>query len=190
MADYTTCRQTLLLYLKARIPFISFRTDERDRALELLRELAGELNIPIAYHTLTQGSRDIASNRVVNEDRSVAGALDYAGQQILKQQNFHFCPDGNPGYRRVTPASRQLLDVASAATERGRSPRCYLNQFRLEQAATARHEHRPRSAQRRRNADHSRGMPSALSRFDADRMERRGYEGSGNRARGRHTGRS
>jgi hypothetical protein len=121
MADYATCRQTLLLYLKARIPFISFRTDERDRALELLRDLANELSVPIAYHTLSQGSRDIASNRVLNEDRSVAGALDFAGQQILQRQNFTFVLTEIQDIADDTPASRQLLDVAASATERGGS---------------------------------------------------------------------
>ena len=68
----------MLLYLKARIPFISLRTDERDRALDLLRQLAPQLNIPIYFHTLSQGTRDLATSRVMNDDRSVPGALDFA----------------------------------------------------------------------------------------------------------------
>jgi len=59
MPDFITSRQTLLLYLKARIPFISLRTDERDRALDLTRALAPQLNIPIYYHTLSQGMREL-----------------------------------------------------------------------------------------------------------------------------------
>lgn len=119
MADFATCRQTLLLYLKARIPFISLRTDERDRALELFRELAGELNLPIYYHTLSQGTRDILANRVVNEDRSVAGALDFASQQILQRQNLTFILTEVQDMDNDSPTSRQLLDVVSSATERG-----------------------------------------------------------------------
>jgi hypothetical protein len=121
MADYANCRQTLLLYLKARIPFISFRTDERDRALELLRDVAGELSIPIAYHTLSHGSRDITSNRTLNEDRSVAGALDFASQQILQRQNFTYVMTEIQDLDGDTPASRQMLDVAASGTERGGS---------------------------------------------------------------------
>src|SRR4026209_1493084 len=90
MPDFANCRQTLLLYLKARIPFITVRTDERDRALDLLRELAGDLAIPVYCHTLSQGTRDIVNNRVVNEDRSVAGALDFASQHMLQRQNLTF----------------------------------------------------------------------------------------------------
>lgn len=119
MPDFVTCRQTLLLYLKARIPFISLRTDERDRALDLVRELAGELNIPIYYHTLSQGTRDILSNRVINDDKSVAGALDFASQQMSQRQNSTFILTEVQDIDNDTPTSRQLLDVASSATERG-----------------------------------------------------------------------
>ena len=80
MSTYAECREDLKLYLKARIPFIAIKTDERDRASELLKELSEELNIPIYLHTLTVGSRDVVSGRVVNEDRSVHGALDYASR--------------------------------------------------------------------------------------------------------------
>ena len=119
MPDFVTCRQTMLIYLKARIPFISLRTDERDRALELFKVLASELNIPIYYHTLSQGVRDIGTNRVVNEDRSVAGALDYASQQILQRQNLTFVLTEAQDIENDTPLSRQMLDVAASATERG-----------------------------------------------------------------------
>lgn len=119
MPDLQACRQTLLLYLKARIPFISFRTDERDRALDLLRQLAPQLNIPIYFHTLSQGTRDIATNRAVNDDRSVPGALDFASQQIVQRQNLTFVLTETQDLGDDTPTGRQLLDVAASATERG-----------------------------------------------------------------------
>jgi len=119
MPDFATCRPTMLVYLKARIPFITLRTDERDRALELLRSLAAELGIPIFHHTLSQGTRDIVTSRTVSEDRSVAGALDYASQQILQRQNLTFVLTEVQDIDGDTPLSRQLLDVASSATARG-----------------------------------------------------------------------
>ncbi|HYO74954.1 MAG TPA: AAA family ATPase [Thermoanaerobaculia bacterium] len=119
MPDFQSCRQTMLLYLKARIPFISFRTDERDRALDLLRQVAPQLNIPIYFHTLSQGTRDIATNRAVNDDRSVPGVLDFASQQIVQRQNLTFVLTETQDLGDDTPTSRQLLDVAASATERG-----------------------------------------------------------------------
>jgi len=119
MPDLATCRQEMLLLLKARIPFISLRTDERDPALELFRSLASELNVPIYYHTLSHGARDITTKRVVSEDRSVAGALDFAGQQVLQRQNVTFVLTEVQDIDGDTPISRQMLDVVSSATERG-----------------------------------------------------------------------
>src|SRR5437016_3174934 len=114
MPDFAASQHTLILYLKARIPFISVFTDERDRALDLFRKLAEQLKIPIFYHTLSQGTRDIATNRVVNEDRSVPGALDYAGQQILQRQNLTFVFTEVQDLDSDTAISRQMVDVASA----------------------------------------------------------------------------
>lgn len=119
MPDFTACRQTLHRYLKARIPFISLRTEERDRALELFRGLASELTIPIYCHTLSQGTRDLTTNRSANEDRSVAGALDFAGQQILQRQNLTFVLTEVQGLDSDNALSRQLLDVVHEATARG-----------------------------------------------------------------------
>jgi hypothetical protein len=121
MPDFATCRQTLQLYLKARIPFISIRTDERDRVIDLLRDLAPHLNVPIFYHTLSQGTREVTTNRVVNEDRSIPGALDHATQQILQRQNLTFVLTEAQDLNDETPISRQLLDAAASATERGGS---------------------------------------------------------------------
>lgn len=121
MSTYADCHVDLMLYLKARIPFIAIKTDERDRASELLKAVSKELDIPIYLHTLTAGSRDVLSGRSVNEDRSIHGALDYASQQILQRQHFNFVLTEVPGIEDDSPVSRQLLDVVVAATERGGS---------------------------------------------------------------------
>lgn len=119
MPDFASALGTLTLYLKARVPFISIRSDERDRVLELLQAAVSELSIPIYYHTLSHGVRDVATKRVVSEDRSVAGALDYASQQISQRQNLTFALTEVQDLEGDTPTSRQMLDVVSSATERG-----------------------------------------------------------------------
>jgi ATP-dependent 26S proteasome regulatory subunit len=119
MPDLATCQQTLLRYLKARIPFISVRTEERARAVEILRSLAAELGAPIYLHTLSQGMRDLSTGRQANDDRTVAGALDYAGQQIHQRQNLTFILTEGQGLNEDTHLSRQLLDLVATATERG-----------------------------------------------------------------------
>jgi ATP-dependent 26S proteasome regulatory subunit len=119
MPDTAQTRESLSRFLKARIPFISIRTAERARALDLLRSLAQEINIPVYVHTLTQGLRDITSGRTVSEDRSVVGALDYAGQQIAQRQNLTFALTDVQDLQDDTPTARQFYDLAMLSSERG-----------------------------------------------------------------------
>ena len=119
MADANSCRQTLERYLKARIPIISVRTTERARALELLRGIISNLNIPGFVHTLSQGMRDLVTNRSINEDRSVPGALDFASQQISQRQNLTFVLTEVADIEDDTPTARQFQDVVMLAAEKG-----------------------------------------------------------------------
>lgn len=121
MNDLNSCLNTLERYLKARIPFISIRTSERSRALEIAGQIAHELMIPIFYHTISQGTRDIVSNRLVNDDRSVMGGLDFANQKIGQQQNVTFIFTEVQDIEDDTPTSRQFQDLAMMATETGGS---------------------------------------------------------------------
>lgn len=121
MNDFNSCLKTLEQYLKARIPFISIRTSERNRALAALNQIAQNLGISIYYHTLSQGMRDISSNRLVSDDRSVIGGLDFATQKIGQQQNLTFIFTEVQDIEDDTQMARQLQDVVMLATETGGS---------------------------------------------------------------------
>lgn len=119
MSDTSEFKQTLTRYLKARIPFISIRSAERARVLDILRDVASTINAPVYVHTLSQGMRDIATNRVVSEDRSVVGAVDFAGQQIAQRQNLTFVMTEVADIEDDTSFSRQLQDAVMLAAEHG-----------------------------------------------------------------------
>jgi hypothetical protein len=121
MNDLKTCLNTLESYLKARIPFISIRTSERSRALEIAAQLANKHNISVFFHTISQGTRDIVSNRLVNDDRSIMGGLDFANQRIAQQQNLTFIFTEVQDLEDDTPTARQFQDLAMFATETGGS---------------------------------------------------------------------
>lgn len=121
MNDLKSCLNTLERYLKARIPFISIRTSERSRALEVAAQLAHKLTIPVFYHTISQGTRDIISNRLVNDDRSVMGGLDFANQKIGQQQNVTIIFTEVQDIEDDTPTARQFQDLSMMATETGGS---------------------------------------------------------------------
>lgn len=121
MNDMKSCLNTLERYLKARIPFISIRTSERGRALEIAEQIAHQLNISVFFHTISQGTRDILTNRLVNDDRSVMGGLDFANQKIGQQQNITMIFTEVPDIEDDTPTARQFQDLAMMATETGGS---------------------------------------------------------------------
>lgn len=119
MSDLQTCLKTMEQYLKARIPFISIRTAERSRALSFIAQLSTKLNLNIGYHTLSQGMRDISTNRLLNEDRSVIGGLDYVTQKIGQLQNQTFVFTEVQEIEDDTRMARQLQDAVMLATETG-----------------------------------------------------------------------
>ena len=117
MSDTIEFKTTLTRYLKARIPFISIRSAERSRVLELLREVGTSLQAPIFVHTLSQGTRELASARSVNDDRSVTGAVDFASQQFAQRQNLTAVLTEVSDIEDDTASARHLLDVVMLAAE-------------------------------------------------------------------------
>lgn len=120
MSDTKEFRSTLTRYLKARVPFISIRSAERSRVLDIFKDVALSLsNAPIFVHTLSQGTKELLANRAVNDDRSVVGAVDYASQQISQRQNLSFILTEVADIEDDTPFARQLQDAAMLAAEHG-----------------------------------------------------------------------
>ena len=103
---------------KARVPFVLVQTTERKRALELIRDICRRQSTEAFVHTLSKGTYDIATDRVVNEDRSVVGAVDHASQQMMQRQNLTFVLTELDEVETDSQFARQLLDTVILATEK------------------------------------------------------------------------
>ncbi len=121
MAHKAEFKQTLLRMFRARIPFISIDSIERARVLEVIHQLAEEINIPIYVHSLSHGTMDLKTKKYVNEDRSVAGGLDFAVQNIAQRQNLTFVFTEVTDIEEDNLVSRHLYDCVVQAIERGGS---------------------------------------------------------------------
>lgn len=122
MSSSATCRETLKRYLIARIPFISIRTTERMRALEILKGLASELTTTPTYvHTLSLGLRDIITDRMVAEERTVYGALDRISKEVASRQNLTYILTEAPDLTDENDLTRQIQDIVTLALDRGGS---------------------------------------------------------------------
>ncbi|MFA8434084.1 MAG: AAA family ATPase [Marinifilaceae bacterium] len=121
MANKTEFKTALLRMFKARIPFISIHSIERARVLEVIQDLADEINISIYMHNLFNGTLDIKSNKVVDEDGSVVGGLNFAFQNITQRQNLTFVFTEVSDIEDDNIVSRHIYDCVMQANDRGGS---------------------------------------------------------------------
>lgn len=121
MANKGEFKTSLLRMFRARIPFISIRSIERTRVLEVVQQLAEEINIPIYVHSLSHGMIDIKTKKGVNDDRSVAGGIDFAVQNISQRQNLTFIFTEVSDIEDDNVVSRHIYDCVVQAIERGGS---------------------------------------------------------------------
>ena len=86
MSNIIESKNLLQRYSIARIPFIAINTIERARTLEVLKEVSEELSLPFYVHTLSKGIYDLSSEKVISEDKSIYGAIDFISDQMKRKQ--------------------------------------------------------------------------------------------------------
>ena len=121
MSDIKKAKELLKRYSSARIPFIVIDTMERDRALEVLKEVADELTISFFVHTMSKGIYDLSSGKVLSEDKSIYSAIDYMSDQMKRRQNLTLILTGIPDISSENADSKQLFDLVTHANETGGS---------------------------------------------------------------------
>ena len=85
MSDVAESKDLLRRYSIARIPFIAINTIERGRTLGILKEISEELSLPFYVHTLSKGLYDLTTEKMINDDKSVYGAIDFVGEQMKRK---------------------------------------------------------------------------------------------------------
>jgi len=121
MSNKKEFKTSLQRMLRARIPFISIRSIERTRVLEVIQQLAEEINIPIYVHSLSHGTFDVRTKKNVNDDRTVAGGLDFAVQNIAQRLNLTFVFTEVSDIEDDNIVSRHIYDGVVQAIEHGGS---------------------------------------------------------------------
>jgi len=119
MSTISKCKELLRQYSTARIPFIAINTIERGRTLEFIKEVASELSLTFYVHTLSKGVYDLSTDKVVNEDKTVYGAIDYMSEQMKRRQTLTLVLTEIPDLSTGGSDSRQMLDLVTLAEESG-----------------------------------------------------------------------
>lgn len=113
------CKEIMRKYSLARIPFISFKTIERARAVEVLEDVAEDLSLSFYIHTMSKGMSELGTGKIVNDDKSIMGALDFISQQIAVKQNLTFILTEVSDIDGDTLTSRYFYDIVTLAEENG-----------------------------------------------------------------------
>lgn len=119
--NYEETKNLLKQYLLARIPFISINTIEKNRALNILKELSNELQLPINVHSMSKGITDITTNNLLSDEKNIMGVLDYIGEQVKVRENSTYVLTDAKDFETETLTSRYLNDIVTMAEEKGGS---------------------------------------------------------------------
>ena len=119
MSNLAEGKNLLRRYSTARIPFITINTIEKMRTLGLLKEIAGELSLTFYAHTLSKGVYDIATEKVVNEDKSIYGAIDFMMDEMRRRQYLTLILTDVPDLSTDNAEAQQMLALVNLANESG-----------------------------------------------------------------------
>ena len=119
MSDIQECKELLKRYSVARIPFISINTIEPGRTLDVLKEIAEDLQLPFYVHSLTKGVYDISTEKSLSDDKSVYGAIDFMTEQMKRKQYLTIILTEVPDLSTENSDSKQILALVNLANELG-----------------------------------------------------------------------
>lgn len=119
MSDITKCRELLMRYSLARIPFVTIDSIEKSRALEVLRDVSEELQLPFYVYSLSRGTYDLTTDKVQNEDKSFYGAVYYMMEQMQRKQYLTIVLSDVPDISTENGESTNLLGLVNLANESG-----------------------------------------------------------------------
>lgn len=119
MSDVIRCKELLKKYSVARIPFVAINTIERTRALEILQEVSEELATPFYVHTLSKGVYDMTTGKVLCEDKSFYGAIEFMREQMKRRQYLTLVLSEVPDLSNDNTETGLLISLVTMAEETG-----------------------------------------------------------------------
>lgn len=119
MSDAIKSKELLKRYSLARIPFIAINTIEHGRTLDILKETAEELQLSFFVHTSSKGVYDLVNDKVISDDKSFYGAIDFMTAQMQRRQYLTIVLTEVPDLSSENNESKQILALVNLANESG-----------------------------------------------------------------------
>jgi len=133
--NYNETKEVLKNNLWAKIPLIAFMSFERQRSLELIKEVAKEISYELYIHSMTMGMINIKDNMLVNQDKTVLGALDFIARDLEGKSNMTYvlCDAGD--LTTSNTVSRFLLDLIGKCEKKNSTIIILANEYLREMIA-------------------------------------------------------
>lgn len=119
MSDVAKSKELIKRYSIARIPFIAINSIEQARTLDILKEISEELSLPFYVHTLSKGIFDLTTEKVLCDDKSVYGAIDFMSEQMKRKQYMTIVLTEVPDISTENSESKQIHALVTLANESG-----------------------------------------------------------------------
>ena len=87
--------------------------------MDVLKEIADELQLPFYAHSLTKGVYDISSGKALSDDKSVYGAIDFMTEQMKRKQYMTIILTEVPDLSDENSDLKQILALVNLANESG-----------------------------------------------------------------------
>lgn len=102
-------------FLRARVPVVVVKAQEPARAAEVVNAAVMSLRMPCYIHSPATGLTELGRNAVVSDDRSLAGAVEYATQQFRNRPAMTFVFMDVDQLDSETAVSHHFAEIARVA---------------------------------------------------------------------------
>ena len=116
--NYEKAKLTLKNYLLARIPFISINTIEKNRVVNMLREIHNESESSIYIHSMSKGMYDIKTNEMISNEKTLIGILTFISNEIKNKKNVTYLLSDVEDLNGDNLVSKYLYDLVNTCEEK------------------------------------------------------------------------
>ena len=116
--NYEETKLKLKSYLMARIPFVSIKTMEKSRVINILKSINDEEASNIFVHSMSKGMYNISNDELVSNEKTLIGILTFISNEIKSKKNITFLLTDADGLMDDNVVTRYLCDIVNSCEEK------------------------------------------------------------------------
>lgn len=116
--NYEETKDTLKNYLLARIPLIIVESLEKQRVINVLKDINKDSNSSVFVHAMSKGMYDINTEEIVSSEKTLMGVLTYIASEIKNKKNVTYLLTDASDLESDSLLTRYLCDIVTSAEEK------------------------------------------------------------------------